>query len=163
MPAGKARQLLTALTGAGVDFVLVGGVAAVLNGAPINTFDVDIVHAPDPENLNRLLPVLKDLEAVFRVQPERRLQPDMTHLTGPRHLNLVTRLGPLDLLGPVGPNLAYADLLQQSRLLNLGDGLTLRVLELDALIQLKEEAGSAKNAAILPILRQTLKEQRKTR
>lgn len=36
------------LAGHGVDFIVVGGVAAVLGGAPISTFDLDIVHARDP-------------------------------------------------------------------------------------------------------------------
>ncbi len=37
-----------------VDFIVVGGISAVLNGAPVNTFDLDIVHSRDPANVARL-------------------------------------------------------------------------------------------------------------
>lgn len=42
-----------------VDFILVGGFASVLNGAPVHTYDVDIVPAQDEVNLERLLRVTK--------------------------------------------------------------------------------------------------------
>jgi len=45
---------LRSLFEGGVEFILVGGVAAVVRGAPINTFDVDIVHSRSPENVARL-------------------------------------------------------------------------------------------------------------
>jgi hypothetical protein len=37
--------LLKGLNEAGVEFVLVGGVAAVAQGAPVTTFDLDIVNS----------------------------------------------------------------------------------------------------------------------
>jgi hypothetical protein len=43
--------LLTELCRAKVEFVLVGGQAAVTQGAPITTLDVDIVHARNPQNI----------------------------------------------------------------------------------------------------------------
>ena len=49
-----------------VDLVVVGGVAAVLNGAPIATFDLDVVHARGQDNLDRLAAALKELEARYR-------------------------------------------------------------------------------------------------
>ena len=47
-------KALSALREGGLEFVLVGGLAAVLNGAPVDTFDVDIVHSRDEENLAKL-------------------------------------------------------------------------------------------------------------
>jgi hypothetical protein len=47
----RFRDALEALRRHRVDFIVVGGVAAVLNGAPISTFDLDIVHRRDRENL----------------------------------------------------------------------------------------------------------------
>jgi hypothetical protein len=38
-----------------VEFIVIGGVCAVLHGAPVTTFDLDVVHSRTPENLNRLL------------------------------------------------------------------------------------------------------------
>ncbi len=66
---------LRVLRAADVDFVLVGGLAAVLNGAPVNTFDTDVVHARDSKNIARLAAALTDPDAIFRAQPSRRLRP----------------------------------------------------------------------------------------
>ena len=59
MPEGKLVATVRALHDGGVEFILVGGLAAVLHGAPVNTFDIDVVHARDAANVARLQPVLK--------------------------------------------------------------------------------------------------------
>jgi predicted nucleotidyltransferase len=157
----RPTATLRALQDAGVGFILVGGLAAVLNGAPVNTFDVDIVHSRDAANVARILPVLEALDAIFRMQPERRLRPNASHLASTGHLNLITRYGPLDLLGIIGSNLAYEDLVPRSVELDIGEGLRIRVLDLETLIAIKEELGGEKDQAVLPILRRTLEEKRK--
>jgi hypothetical protein len=58
----------------------VGGVAAVLDGAPINTFDLDVVHSRNETNIARLLAVLEELDAVYRIHPERRIRPAASSL-----------------------------------------------------------------------------------
>lgn len=57
-----------------VRFVIVGGMAAVLQRAPILTEDLDLVHDRSPENVNRLLAALQDLDAVYR-NDRRKLRP----------------------------------------------------------------------------------------
>ena len=54
-PTVDFAAILETLSANHVDFVVVGGVSAVLNGAPISTFDLDIVHSRAPENIDRLL------------------------------------------------------------------------------------------------------------
>lgn len=163
MPASKFTATLRALYDGGVDFILVGGVAAVLGGAPVQTYDVDVVHSRDAANVARLLPVLDLLDAIFRIQPERRLKPESYHLAGPGHLNLVTRYGPLDLLGTIGRDLSYQDLLPHSTEVDIGGGTRIRVLNLEKLIEIKEELGGEKDRAMLPLLRRVLEEKRKAR
>ena len=58
--------ILEGLTAAGVDFILVGGLAAVVQGAPVTTMDVDIVHDQSPENIAKLLSFLKSINAFHR-------------------------------------------------------------------------------------------------
>jgi len=161
MPEGKLIATLRALHEGGVEFILVGGLAAVLNGAPVNTFDIDVVHSRDAGNIDRLLPVLDALGAVYRMQPERRLRPNASHLASTGHLNLIARYGPLDLLGTIGRDLGYHDLLTHSIELDIGEGLRIRVLDLETIIAIKEELGGEKDRAVLPILRRTLEEKRK--
>jgi len=147
---------------AGVEFILVGGVSAVAQGAPVSTFDLDLVHARSPENIDRLLTVLEAMHAIFRMQPSRRLKPNRSHLSGFGHLNLMTDVGPIDLLCTIGRNLTYEDLLPDTDQLELGQGLTVRVLRLEKLIDLKEQLNSEKDRAMLPILRRTLEEKRRS-
>jgi hypothetical protein len=80
MPDSDFPGALRALRQGGVDFIVVGGLAAVLNGAPVNTFDLDIVHARNDRNVSRLTSVLAELDAFYRIQPERRLRPGASHL-----------------------------------------------------------------------------------
>lgn len=161
MPEHKLIATLRALHDGGVEFILVGGLAAVLNGAPVDTFDIDVVHSRDPANIDRLRPVLEGLDAVFRIQPERRLKPNASHLASGGHLNLITRYGPLDILGTIGRDLSYGDLLPHSVELDIGDGLRVQVLDLETIIAIKEELDGEKDRAVLPILRRTLDEKRK--
>jgi hypothetical protein len=76
-------------------------------------------------------------------------------------LNLITRYGPLDLLGTIGHNLGYEDLMAHSAEMDIGEKLRIRVLDLETIIGIKEELGGEKDRAVLPILRRTLDEKRK--
>lgn len=79
-------SLLEALLDGNVDFVLVGALAAVAQGAPVTTHDVDIVHARTPENLDRLMLALDKLGARYRGRPaESPLPPDRRALATTGH------------------------------------------------------------------------------
>jgi hypothetical protein len=146
-----------------VEFIVVGGVAAVLRGVPINTFDLDVVHSTELANVDRLLAALTELDAFYRFQPELRMRPDASHLRSPGHQLLITRFGPLDLLGAIGKGRSYADLLRDFTEYDLDDGVRVRVLGLEAQIAVKEEIGGEKDLAVLPILRRTLEESRRSK
>lgn len=142
-----------------VELVVVGGVAAVLQGAPVVTFDLDVVHRRTGENVERLFDALEELEARYRGDP-RALRPSRELLRGPGHHLLATTLGPLDLLGAIGDGLAYEDLVVDTVTLDL-PGLAVPVLELSRLIAVKESLGRPKDLAALPTLRATLDEIRR--
>lgn len=157
LPTPDYRALLQTLADHHVDFLVVGGVAAVLHGAPIMTFDLDVVHARNAANVDRILTALATLDAHARGRPT--LRPDATHLASPGHQLLMTRFGPLDVLGSVGARRSYEDLSPYADAMALAPTLTVRVLRLDWLIRLKEETGGEKDRAVLPILRRTLEEK----
>ena len=73
-------ELLRRLADAGVEFIVVGGAAAVLHGAPITTEDLDIVHRRSPENVSRLKSLLDELDARVRELADRRLRPQESAL-----------------------------------------------------------------------------------
>lgn len=143
-----------------VDFIVVGGVCGVLHGSPVTTFDLDIVHSRRQDNLARLLVALQELDAYYRGRKNHRLKPDIAHLSSAGHQLLMTRYGPLDVLGTIGAGRGYADLLPHSDEIEIGR-LRVRVLSLEKLIEVKEEMGFEKDKAVLPVLRQTLLEKRK--
>lgn len=160
-PPGSLSSLLTTLRRHRVRFVLVGGVAAVVEGAPISTFDLDIVPARDARNVARLLAALRDLDARYRVRPELRRTPTAEVLAGEGHHLLTTRHGPLDVLGVIGHGRDFAALMPRTRRRKLG-GFFVSVLDLKTQIAVKEELGFAKDRAVLPTLRETLRTSRRS-
>src|SRR6185369_14308855 len=157
MPGSSFASALADLRARSIDFVVVGGIAAVLDGAPVQTLDLGLVYSLEPENIDRLLTFLRDADAIFRMQPERRLRPGRTHLVAGGQLNLQTRFGPVDLLGSIGQNLGYPDLLPHSREFEVADMVSVRVLDLETIIAVKEYLNTDKDRAVLPVLRETLR------
>ena len=156
------RRALKVLAAHEVEFVVVGGISAILRGAPVVTFDLDLVHRRTPENVRRLLDALRSIEARYRHDP-RGLVPEEKHLLGPGHNLLQTACGPLDALGAIENGLSWDDLLPDSEEMRVGPDLSARVLSLRRLVELKAAAGRPKDVAVLPTLRATLAEVEKTR
>ena len=129
--------ILRTLVERGVDFIGVGGVGAVLQGAPITTFDLDVLHSTEQANVERLMTALDSLDA------------------GTRH-------GPLDLLGSIGKGHQYGDLIPHTEPMEIASDIRVPVLELSKLIAVKEETAGEKDCAVLPILRRTLQERHKS-
>jgi predicted nucleotidyltransferase len=133
----------------GVEFVVIGGQAAVLHGSPIPTFDVDLNYRRSSENLQRLAAALKNLNPTLRGAP-----PDLPFILDARSLALGsnftfdTLLGPLDLLGWVEPLGTYDDVVTRVETMSVG-GLALQVLSLDDLIAIKRHIGRPKDKAVL--------------
>ena len=144
-----------------VELIVVGGVAAVVNGAPIATFDLEVVHARSAANLERLMAALRDLDARYRDPAGRVLRPEIAALAGDGHHLLLTRCGPVDVLGRIGNERRYEDLLPDSFAIAVGD-ISVRVLNLATLIPTKEEAGRDKDRVVLALLRETLREAGKS-
>ncbi len=161
--AEEARGLLRGLTDAGVEFVVVGGSGALMLGAPIVTFDLDIVHRKTPENVDRLLAWLLAHGAYHRLDlANRKLPPTREPLLGSGHLNLQLDLGKLDVLCELSLGEGYDEILPHSVLLELS-GYRVRVLGLEKIIEAKTRAGRAKDKAVLPVLLATLDEQRRAK
>jgi len=70
-PRADLGALLDALLSEDVEFIVVGGVGAILHGALAMTQDLDIVHRLTPSNLARLEVLLRRLDAIVRVSHVR--------------------------------------------------------------------------------------------
>ncbi len=140
-PAFKLGSLLRRLTEAGVDFVIVGGVAVVLQASPRFTRDLDICYATEQDNLLRLGGVLVDLGAMLRdIDEDLPFVPDARTLTRTQILTLSTGEGDIDLLVNPDGSPDYARLRSRADLMDL-DGLTVAVASIEDLIAMKRAAG----------------------
>jgi len=150
--------LVDALVQAEVEFIVVGGAAAVLHGALAMTQDLDVVHCSTVENIRHLTAVLDQLDAHVREPGPRRLRPDESMLLGGGQVQLITTLGPLDLLGKLHDGRGYDELLPHTELLT-DEHRRVRVLDLPTLIEVKTGAGRAKDRLVLPLLLALLRER----
>ncbi len=143
-----------------VDFIVVGGVAAILEGAPVSTFDLDIVHLRDDENHDRLLSALEELNSRYRDPAGRYIVPDLNKIQTFRLHRLITDNGPLDLLTDIDPDLGFESLIEQTVLYEIAE-VQVRVLRLEAVIESKVQSDRAKDRAVLPVLKRTLELKRR--
>ena len=141
----------------GVAYVLVGGAASQLHGAPVpRTRDADVVPSRDGANLDRLAVALREMEARLWAGPTepgglRMVFDRMTLGRIEGFLNLVTRHGPVDITyRPQGTD-GYTDLVRSAVVIRLMD-VDVPVAALEDVIRSKEAAGRAKDLAVLPEL-----------
>ncbi len=160
MGSPQLKSLLTTLAAAEIELVLVGGLAAVAQGAPITTFDVDIVHHRTPENVARLIAVLTTIDARYRGRPAGEiLRPTAAILAGPGHSLLMTAMGPLDVLGAIEGGRDYMSLLPDTVVSRFGAH-EVRILALPVLVELKRHSTRPKDQHMLAVLQETLRQQR---
>ena len=134
------EALIRALLDAEVSFIVVGGAAAVIHGAPINTRDLDIVPRLLGDDAPRLVAALTALDARFRpILPGRDIAPTVEHVLARGQLNLTTRLGPLDVLGRLHDGRGF-------------DELEAHVIDLATLIEIKRSTGRVRDHLAVPIL-----------
>jgi hypothetical protein len=146
----------------GVRYVLIGGLAAILHGAPHITTDADIVPEVGRDNLERLSAALKELHARIRIAGEPAGIPfdhSGESLSRVQVWNLVTDRGNLDItLVPSGTR-GYDDLVRDVQPKTVR-GIEVPVASLADVIRSKEAAGRDKDRLVLPVLRRLLEETR---
>ena len=156
MPDFAFEKILEALQRHEVRYVVVGAVAAIAQGSPLPTEDIDVTPARDLANLERLGETLLDLEARLRVAGKPDGIPfDATYLAGNEICNLTTPHGDLDLIFVPAGTGGYDDLKRDAILVDFGD-FQAPMASLVDVIRSKQASSRAKDHAQLPALRQTL-------
>ena len=153
------ERLFGALTRHGVQYVLIGALAARLQGFPRATYDADITPARDPQNLRRLADALRELDAriytntipeglAFDCSPQMLARADVW--------NLITKAGRLDLAFTPSGTSGFADLAPQAVQFEVY-GHTLLAARLEDIIRSKEAAGRPQDRADVALMREMLK------
>jgi hypothetical protein len=136
-PAALVRALLEG----GVDFVIIGGVAVVLQAMPRFTKDLDICYSTAGPNLDALGNVLVSLKARLRGLPEEvPFVPDAGTLAQTQIMCLTTPVGDLDLLVNPDGAPAYDTLRNRADIMELGGG-GVRIASVEDLLAMKRATG----------------------
>jgi hypothetical protein len=139
------ERLLRALVDGKVDFVVIGGVAAVLHGSARATFDLDVCFANDAANLDALGRVLTGLGARLRgVAEDVPFIADGATLKRVDVLALTTIAGDLDVLRVPSGAPRYDVLRAHADRFDVG-GFEVRVASVEDLIAMKTAAGRGKD------------------
>jgi len=139
-------EVVAKLRDEGVDFIVIGGVAAILHGAARTTLDCDFVYARTDENLQHVVDAISPLHPTLRgAPPGLPFLWDAETLRRGLNFTLETDLGPIDLLGEVVGGGGYDDLLPHCTEVANDSGTPIRVLDLPMLIHVKRAAGRPKD------------------
>ena len=155
------NRMIARLSQAQVEFVVVGGVSAVLQGVPFVTLDLDLCYRRTPENIARLAAALSPLKPRLRGFPS-----DLPFTFDERAIllgtNFTLEVGDesLDLLGEMAAIGGYEEVISHAEQVSVA-GSPVKVLSLAQLIATKEAAGRQKDFAVLPLLKATLELKRK--
>jgi hypothetical protein len=128
-----------------VRYVLIGGLAAVTRGAPLVTQDVDLCHARDPENLERLAAALREVDAELRgADPGLPFRSDARTLAAGDAFTFTTDLGWLDIMATPAGTSGYEDLARTADVFELF-GHRVLIASVEDLIRMKRAAGRPKD------------------
>jgi|CZKU01.1.fsa_nt_gi predicted nucleotidyltransferase len=153
------ERQLRLLAHAGVDFIVIGGMAAAAHGSARSTLDLDVVYARDAANVRRLVGALAPYHPYLRgVPPGLPFVFDEVTIVHGLNFTLTTDVGDFDLFGEVLGGGNYGELLPQTIEIE-AFGVRCRYVTLDALLRLKRAAGRPKDLeaiAELELLRDRL-------
>lgn len=135
------RELFRVLAEHGVDYLIIGGVAAQVHGRRRTTKDLDVTPAPETENFRRLAGALVALDAHPVEFGASAPTPTAEQLSlAPIVPPLSTRHGELHILNEVPGATAYTGMRARALKTDL-DGIAIRIVSVDDLIRMKRMTG----------------------
>jgi hypothetical protein len=143
------------------EFVIVDLTAAIAQGAPLGTVDLDISYQRARDNADRLAAALKPFHPRLRGAPEGLpFKLDRETIMMGCNFTFVTDAGDVDILGHISGVGEYGDI-RKNAVETEAFGLRLLMMSLEDVIKSKKAAGRNKDKAQLPVLEETLRLRRK--
>jgi predicted nucleotidyltransferase len=133
-------RILEDLNGAGVRYVLIGGIALIRHGVVRATRDIDAVFDPDPDNVDRIRSLVDQWGAT---RPDGSPVPD-GGIAGDRTIHLSTPYGELDLLSEAATRMSFSDMLTRSEHRRV-DGVEAPICSLADLVAMKRSVGRGRD------------------
>jgi len=163
-PEFRPDAIVEVLVRHGVAFIVIGGTAAYLYGSNLLTEDIDVVPQGDLDNLAGLSAALNELDARIRLPGGDPLPfgHDATSLAGSIFWKLTAKHGDLDISHRPSGTAGYADLVREAVSITMG-GTPVQLASLADIIRSKEAAGRDKDRRALPVLRELLAQQLRSR
>ena len=147
------EQVIAILAGAGVEFVVIGGVAMSAHGLARATVDLDVCYARSQENIRRLARTLAPYHPRLRGAPDGLpFSFDEKTIAAGLNFTLITDLGDVYVLGEVAGIGMYPAVFATSQEVEQPAGTKWRVLTLDGLIRSKRVAGRRRDLDVIPEL-----------
>jgi predicted nucleotidyltransferase len=147
------EKILKVLAEGGIDFVVIGGFAAVTHGSQYLTQDVDVCMVLTPQSVEKIRKALAPLDPVHRMTAQKLPFATFPKSTeGLRNLYLRTRYGVLDILTEV-EGVGGLDAIRDRANTSLADGVAYKVISLPDLITCKETVGRDKDLLVAKELR----------
>jgi hypothetical protein len=141
--------------------IVVGGVAATVQGSARVTMDLDVVYARTVENVGRLVAALAPLSPYLRgAPPGLPFRWDPATVQRGLNFTLTTTLGDVDVLGEITGGGRYEDLLPFTVEVE-AFGVPCRCLGLEKLIAVKRAAGRPKDLEAVAELEVLWEERRR--
>jgi predicted nucleotidyltransferase len=142
-------RLLRLLTAHNVDFIIIGGIAAVIHGSARATYDLDVVYSREAANVERIVEALADVSPYLRGAPSGLpFRLDARTIAAGLNFTLTTTAGDIDLLGEVAGAGSYIELLPSTIEVDLF-GVSCRCVNLSQLIVLKRAAGRPRDLEVI--------------
>ncbi len=155
------KALLERLLKHEIDFVLAGGLASIVHGSPLVTYDIDICIEINETEVKKLREALKDLSPKHRMNPNYKPSffdyPET--LEGVNNIYLETDLGILDILSELSPIGDFQKVKQNAETISLY-GYSCKIISLEDLIRIKEIMTRPKDKETLSHLREILRKKR---
>ncbi len=156
-------KLLTTLDDANVQFVVIGGIAAIAQGVTYYTEDFDICYSRTPDNLQKLSEALQPLSPYLRGAPEGLpFTLDVAMLQSGLNFTLVTDFGDVDLLGEVSGLGQFEQVKANAERVEY-EGFDVWVLTLEGLAAAKRASGRPKDLRLLPEIEVLLLERNQSK